>query len=321
MKTSNYRIILFLGAMAAATNCKEKKPEKPKWVNPEVLDNGEKIFFPEGAAGRERIKTSKFGVGKEFIQIQAPARVLASISTSVSGGRIVLFESPELNTTYASYVRARNQYHRSSKNLGRIRDMYKLEVATEKDTIEAEAEAGNSHAEVAEAEAKLRAVGFNPRDLGRSQGSVVWVIADISESKLDTTKRGKKVKLIFNSFPDVDYHGTIEAIGDNIDPATRTVKVRIVLPNKKSLLKPGMFAQAQFADDHRAGLVLPFTSIFTVEAESFAFIETEANTFVRKKIVIGNSNADYVEILEGLKKGDTVVTEGVMLLKGLSVGY
>ena len=302
--------------------CTDKpKPVLSKWVMPQVKENGEKIFFPEGAAGLERIKTGKFGTGKEFINIQAPARVLASISTSVSGGRIVLFESADLNATYASYVRAKNQYNRAAKNLERIRDMFKMQVATEKDVIEAEAEAGNSRAEVAEAEAKLRAVGFNPNDLSHVGGSVIWLVADVSESKLDTTKRGKKVKIIFNSFPDLDLKGTIEALGDNVDPVTRTAKVRIAMANPGQRIKPGMFARVQFLDDHKAGMVLPYTAIFSVEGESFVFVETAPGEFTKRKVVTGSSSVEQVEILEGVKKNETIVLEGTMLLKGLSIGY
>lgn len=317
------KILVILPAIAAIAfgACKPaKKPQADRFVNPVVKDNGEKIIFPEGAAGLDRIKTGQFGSGKEFINIQAPAHVLANINTS-GGARLVLFESAELNTVWAAYQRARNQANRAAKNLNRIRDMYKLQVATEKDTIEAEADAGNSRAEMAEAEAKLRAVGFNPGDLGRVGGSVAWLVADVSESKLASTRRGKKVKIVFNSFPDVDIKGTVEAIGDNVDPVTRTAKVRIAVPDAKHKYKPGMFAKVQFLDDAKPALVLPFSSIFSVEGESFVFVETAPNEFSKRKVVTGSSSVEQVEILEGIKKEERVVMEGTMLLKGLSIGY
>lgn len=302
--------------------CGKKAPPPVEYIAPEVKENGEVIFFPPGAQGRVRIETRPFGSGKEFIQIQAPARVVATVSHSVSsGGRIVLFESADLNTAYSTYKQARNASARSSKNLRRIKDMYAMQVATEKDVIEAETDAGNSGAQVAESEGKLRAAGVNPSDLNSYGSNIVWMIADISESRLDSTKAGKRVNITFNSFPDKKIQGKVQAVGDNVDPATRTVKVRIILPNESHKYKPGMFARVEFIDDAKAPLVLPFTSIFTVESENYVFVEEMKDTFRKKKVVIGNSNADYVEILQGLKKGDSVVTEGVMLLKGLSVGY
>ena len=323
-RKNNMKLLAVIPALLAVSfaACKPaKKPLVDRFVTPEVRDNGEKIVFPDGAAGRERIKTGQFGSGKEFINIQAPAHVLANINTSVSGGRRVVFESAELNTVWAAYQRARNQHNRAAKNLNRIRDMYKLQVATEKDTIEAEADAGNSRAEMAEAEAKLRAVGFNPSDLHRVGGSVAWLVADVSESKLDSTRRGKKVKIVFNSFPDIDIKGTVEAIGDNVDPVTRTAKVRIAVPDAKHKYKPGMFAKVQFLDDAKPALVVPFSAIFSVEGESYVFIETAPNEFSKRKVVTGSSSVDQVEILEGIKKDERVVMEGTMLLKGLSIGY
>jgi cobalt-zinc-cadmium efflux system membrane fusion protein len=324
IKENTMKKMLFYSAILSLLMiaCGPKAKPETVYVAPEVKDKGELIFFPPGAQGRVRIETKPFGTGKEFIQILAPARVVATVSHSVSsGGRIVLFESADLNTAYSMYKQARNASSRAHKNLKRVKDMYSMQVATERDIIEAETESGNSGAQVAESEGKLRAAGVNPSDLNNYGSNIVWMIADISESRLDATKAGRNVNIIFNSFPDKKMKGKVQAVGDNVDPATRTVKVRVIFPNEKGKFKPGMFAKVEFIDDERAPLVLPFTSIFTIEGENFVFVEEMKDAFRKKPVVIGNSNADYVEILQGLKKGDSVVTEGVMLLKGLSVGF
>jgi len=315
--------ILISAIFAVASIACGKKAHPPVvYVAPEIKENGALIFFPPGAQGRVRIETRPFGTGKEFIQIQAPARIVATVGRSVSsGGRIVLFESADLNTAYATYRQARNSSSRASKNLKRVKDMYSLQVATERDIIEAETEAGNSGAVVAESEGKLRAAGVNPSDLNNYGGHIAWLIADVTESRLDTTTAGKQVNIVFNSFPDKKLKGRVQAVGDNVDPVTRTVKVRIILQNPANKFKPGMFAKVDFVDDQKAPLVLPFTSVFTVEGENFVFVEEAKDTFRKRPVVIGSSNVEYVEILQGLNKGDSVVTEGVMLLKGLSVGY
>lgn len=199
--------------------------------------------------------------------------------------------------------------------------MYSMQVATERDIIDAETEAGNSSAAVAESEGKLRAAGVNPADLNRYGGHIAWLIADIGESRFETTKSGKPVNIIFNSFPDKKFKGKVQAVGDNIDPQTRTVKVRIVLKNPNNKFKPGMFANVEFLDDAQAPMVLPFNSVFTVEGENFVFVEEKKDAFRKKFVVLGNSNVNYVEILSGLSKGDMVATEGVLFLKGLSVGF
>lgn len=319
MKTKK---LILLVALALLASCAKKENPRTVYVPPEVKDNGDIIYFPPGAQARARIETQAFGKGEKFIQIEAPARIVATVGRSVSsGGRIVLFESADLNTAYATYRQARNAINRATKNLRRVKDMYSMEVATERDIIEAETEQGNASANVAEAEGKLRAAGINPTDLNKYGSNVAWLIADISESRFDTTKSGTPVHITFESYPDKKFKGRVQAVGDNIDPETRTVKVRILLPNTHNTLKPGMFAKVEFLGDMLAPMVVPFTSVFTVEGVNFVFVEEAKDTFRKTNVVLGNSNVNYVEILSGLKKGATVATEGGIFLKGLSVGF
>ncbi|MCE9501849.1 MAG: hypothetical protein K8R21_15315 [Leptospira sp.] len=153
-------LILCLIPFFGSCRCsKEKTP--PKNFRPTVSADGVKLSFHPESPGLKQIGTVEFGSKSEFVSVLAPARIIATISTSVSGGKIVLFETPEINAQYASYIASKNTRIRASKNLARIRDMYKNQVATEKDIIEAEADANNAQAQFAEFEGKLRALGFN----------------------------------------------------------------------------------------------------------------------------------------------------------------
>ncbi|PKA04737.1 efflux RND transporter periplasmic adaptor subunit, partial [Leptospira ellisii] len=273
--------------------------------------------------GLEIIKSKEIGKDGEFINVEAPARLIASTSPSVSGGeRIILFESAELNDLYVGYVHSRNSLNRSVKNNERIKDMFKHRVATEKDLVEAETQMNNDDAELAEYEGKLRAVGLNPAQLGRSGAQSAWIISDVPESQLSKLKKGKKVKVRFSSFPNEEWNGTAEALGDNVDPMTRTVKVRIVINNVGYKLKPGMFASVKFPEDTSGDtVVVPFNSIVTVEGQNYVFLEESPREFVRREVVLGISSLDRVNVIEGLSKGDRVVVQGSILLKGLSFGF
>ncbi|HRP68477.1 MAG TPA: hypothetical protein PLY93_03010 [Turneriella sp.] len=91
--------LTILASVVALWACTAKAQSATKYVAPVVKDNGAVVYFPPGAQGRETISTRTFGEGKEFIQIQAPAHIVATVGHSVSGGgRIVLFESADLNT-------------------------------------------------------------------------------------------------------------------------------------------------------------------------------------------------------------------------------
>ncbi|MBM9575911.1 efflux RND transporter periplasmic adaptor subunit [Leptospira sp. 201903070] len=288
-----------------------------------VHDKGEWIEFKENSPGLEIIKTAQIGKEGEFVEVEAPARLIASSSPSMSGGeKIILFESADLNDLYVGYIHSKNSLNRSRKNLERIKDMFKHRVATEKDLIEAETESENDAAELAEFEGKLRAVGLNPAELRNASAHSAWIICDVPESQLQSLKKGKKVKLKFSSFPETAWTGTAEALGDNVDPTTRTVKVRIAVRNEGYVLKPGMFATVRFPEDRKGDtVVIPFTSVITVESRSYVFVEESPREFYRREVILGTSGEEKVTVVEGLTKGDRVVVEGTILLKGLSFGF
>lgn len=309
-------------AILGLSNRVDKKTKLPP-SKPIISENGEKIEFKENSPGLEIIQTKEIGKDGEFINVDAPARLIASTSPSVSGGeRIILFESAELNDLYVGYVHSRNSLVRSIKNFERITDMFKHRVATEKDLIEAETQRNNDQAELAEFEGKLRAIGLNPALLGKSGAQSAWIISDVPESQLSKLKKGKRVKVRFSSFPSEEWSGTAEALGDNVDPMTRTVKVRIVISNAGYKLKPGMFANVKFPEDTANDtVVVPFNAIVTVEGQNYVFVEEAPHEFVRREVTLGISTTDRVNVIEGLTKGDRVVVQGSILLKGLSFGF
>ena len=126
----NTKTLILSLAISSFGFCKKAHVEPPKNYRPVITEEGVRIKFDPDSPGLIQIKVSKFGEGEGFISIAAPSRVIASISTSVSGGRIVLFESPDINGIYASYQVSKTSLIRSTKNLNRVQDMFKNQVAT-----------------------------------------------------------------------------------------------------------------------------------------------------------------------------------------------
>ena len=114
IKSISIFLVLFAGFLIV--DCKKKQVEQPKNMRPVISEEGLKIKFDPESPGLGQIKVSKFGEGEGFITIAAPSRVIASISKSVSGGRIVLFESPDINGMYASYQVSKTSLIRASSN-------------------------------------------------------------------------------------------------------------------------------------------------------------------------------------------------------------
>ncbi|TGK06237.1 HlyD family efflux transporter periplasmic adaptor subunit [Leptospira fletcheri] len=317
-------VLAGIGSLAAAfLHRGAKKMVRPPG-RPIVSEKGERVEFKDGSPGLQIIRSVTIGKEGDFVNVEAPARLIATTSPSVSGEGepIILFESAELNDLYVGYIHSKNSLSRSRKALARIQDMFKHRVATEKDLVEAETNADNDAAELAEFEGKLRAVGLNPASLNRAGAKTAWIMCDVPESQLQNLNKGKKVKVKFSSFPNEEWVGVAQSLGDNVDPITRTVKVRIEIMNNGYKLKPGMYAVVKFPEETKGDtVVLPFNSVVTVEGKNYVFVEEAPGDFYRREVTLGISSRERVNVLEGLTKGDKVVVEGAILLKGLSFGF
>jgi cobalt-zinc-cadmium efflux system membrane fusion protein len=314
--------LALLGLAACGKGAAGKEPSAEPSPRPTVSDQGARIVFPAGSPGLAQVATTAVKRGETVVALGAPARVVASIAASADGrGRVVLFESSDATSTWSQYRQSRVGVDRTSRVLQRVRQMYQNLGATAREVSEAETDAATAAAAAGEHEARMRALGFNPAELEAVTGTVTWLMADVPEAELHNVQRGGRVTVRFTSFPAQPIVGRAEALGDVVDPVTRTVKVRVVVPNPKHRLLPGMFARATFGDPRRSVLILPAGAVVTVEEQSFVFVRSAPNEFLRKTVTLQPAGADSVIVLAGLADRDQVVTAGAMLLKGLSFGY
>ncbi len=287
-----------------------------------ITDDGRTITFPQGSPAMAQFSVSGVRKGRATISVVAPARIVAGVSRSGDGkDKLVLFESPDITSLYSSYRQSRSNADRASRNLLRIRDMFDNQAATGKDLNEAENDAATARASMTEMEGRLRALGFNPGEIENVPVNTVWVIADVPETDMNQVHHGEPASVTFNAFPGAPYRGRAEAIGDIVDPVTRTVKVRVSVPNRDGRLLPGMFARAEFGEEHSSAIILPLASVVTVEGKDHVFVEPSPGVFQRREVTLVNSTRSEVVVLKGISDDERVVTKGTMLLKGLSFGY
>ncbi len=148
--------------------------------------------------------------------------------------------------------------------------------------------------------------------------SSLWVLIDVYEKDLARIKSGMPVKISVAAFPDRVFHGTVRYIGDLLDETTKTVKARVVIDNKGSLLKPGMFASVllDIRNDAAArAIVLPEEAVFVGTGGRYVFVQRDANTFVVRPVSVSEGAGKTVEVKEGLREGEAVVVKGVFALK------
>jgi cobalt-zinc-cadmium efflux system membrane fusion protein len=149
-----------------------------------------------------------------------------------------------------------------------------------------------------------------------SDVSTLWVQGHIYEKDLRSVHKGDTVEMRSASFPTV-FHGTISYIGDMIDPGTRTTPVRIVTKNSDGLLKKDLFVDVTIQDKtSRQALVVPTTAVLYDEQNfPFVYVQMEPGKFAQRQIKIGAQRQDQTEVLDGVKEGDRVVSQGSVFLQ------
>lgn len=144
--------------------------------------------------------------------------------------------------------------------------------------------------------------------------SQVWVIAEIPAGQAGAIRPGVGARVQPGGAADA-IAGKVEVILPDVNPATRTVKARIVLPNKGRQLLPGMFVTVSF--DSGAGkdaLLIPAESVIRTGQRNIVMVDAGGAGFVATEIKTGREAEGMVEVLDGLKPGQKVVTSGQFLL-------
>jgi cobalt-zinc-cadmium efflux system membrane fusion protein len=149
--------------------------------------------------------------------------------------------------------------------------------------------------------------------------STLWLMVNLYEQDLGQVRIGMQVKLSVSAYPGKEFKGRISYLADVLDEKTRTVKARVTIDNRDGSLKPGMFATASIdsVNDSRAEkvIVVPEEAVFLDGSERYVFIHEGNGRFVVRRVSLGPASGLKVEIKEGLKVGEALVTQGVFTLK------
>jgi len=148
--------------------------------------------------------------------------------------------------------------------------------------------------------------------------SSFWILAEVPEGRLDQVKVGSAAEVSLAALADVRIKGEVSLISAEVDPTTRTARVRIVVENSKDQLKPGMFAQAiLFGPKEQNVLAVPQDAVQTVEGKPSVFVpvDGEPNTFARREVSVGKAVGGFLPISSGLKENDAIVVVGAFILK------
>ncbi len=149
---------------------------------------------------------------------------------------------------------------------------------------------------------------------------MLQVVADVYERDLALVKEGQFAKVNVEAYPGMDFPATVASIGDVVDPATRTIKLRAWVNNQDHKLKPEMFARLHIQIGEAARiLAVPKEAVLEVDGKQYVYVVEDSNRYVKKEVKAASFTAGQMRILEGLTPGQRIVTKGAVLIKGQEI--
>jgi membrane fusion protein (multidrug efflux system) len=158
-------------------------------------------------------------------------------------------------------------------------------------------------------------------------GDTVTTIDDLSLIKVDfdapsvflsALRPGLQVEGRVDAFPNKVFTGTVATVNSRVDPVTRTVTVRAILPNPEGYLRPGLLMSIQLTKNPRSALLVPEGAVIQRGRTSFVFAvdrSTNPPTVVEKEVQLATRIPGKVEVLSGLDSDDEVIVHGLMQVR------
>ncbi len=149
-----------------------------------------------------------------------------------------------------------------------------------------------------------------------SDPTKLWLWVEATEADMTSLQPGQVIHIHAKPFGDRVFPGRIDVVGDSLDPATRTVKVRGSVPNPDRLLKAEMYVTVDVVTDLPPMPEVPAKAVFHKDNRAYAFV-AEGTQFVRRELRTGTENEGRIAVREGVQAGERVVTDGCLLLETL----
>ncbi|HVZ64186.1 MAG TPA: efflux RND transporter periplasmic adaptor subunit [Opitutaceae bacterium] len=144
----------------------------------------------------------------------------------------------------------------------------------------------------------------------------LWVLAEVKERDIAAVQLGQEASFTALAYPGETFHGNVVLLGNRIETESRTLEVRIEVNNADGRLKPGMFADVEIATTAvKDVLVISDQALQTLEDEQIVFVALSETKFEKRVVKTGLEQHGRVQIVEGIKEGEHVVTEGSFILK------
>jgi cobalt-zinc-cadmium efflux system membrane fusion protein len=276
-------------------------------------------------------------------------RIMADVGQRVAAGQVLAqLASPEFGAAQAETARAQTDARLAQQILQRQRELFEAGIIARKDLELAEAEANRAQTEASRAQARTSLYGgtsavnqqlglrtdmagtvvernINPGQELRpdtlssplftiSDPTSLWVQIDAQEADLRDLRPGSKVDLLVPSLEPQVLQATVQAVTDQIDPSSRTIKVRAAVANPGRLLKNEMLARARYERKVNEALEVPASAVFLRGRQHFVFVQSASGVFEARDVRVFHEGPQRVLLSAGLQAGERVVSENGLLL-------
>lgn len=290
-------------------------------------------------------------------QVGGPvARIAVWPGTVIKKGQPMLYvASPDYAQQRSNFLKARDAFSLAQKNYARSQDLYAHHAIAQADLLQAESTQNQAQADLEAADQALKVLGVpHPEKLltdpvspeipvlapiagqvvellvgpgqvlqpGATQCftisnmSTVWVLANVYEHDLADIHLGEPVAIKTDAYPDT-FRGRISYIGAALDPATRTLQVRIVTDNPGKKLKKDMYVTATIeAGSISNAIIVPDAAVLRdSENTPFVYVASGPNQFGQRLVTIGESEHGQTQITSGLHAGERIAADGSLFLQ------
>jgi cobalt-zinc-cadmium efflux system membrane fusion protein len=145
----------------------------------------------------------------------------------------------------------------------------------------------------------------------------LWVWLDVTEAHLPLVHKDQELRVHSQAFGGQAFRGKLDLIGDSLDPTTRTVRARGTVENPSGMLKAELYVTVEVPDAVPLSLQVPSKAVFLRDNQYYVFLEQVAGQYQRQPVRLGSEREGRVAVLDGLKQGQRLVTEGCLLLQSL----
>jgi Cu(I)/Ag(I) efflux system membrane fusion protein/cobalt-zinc-cadmium efflux system membrane fusion protein len=144
--------------------------------------------------------------------------------------------------------------------------------------------------------------------------SSVWVNAQVFQEDTGKLKPGDSADITVDAYPSRTFHAHIEQLLPQVDAATRTLRVRLAMPNPGLALKPGMFVNVRLRAALGRQLIVPASAVLQAGSRQVVFVSRGQGSFEPREVQLGTRADDGFVVQKGLKLGDTVATSASFLI-------